>query len=207
MSRSRLRVVSIVVLSVLVAGCGGKRLPVHYYALGPADLSSSTWRSNDDAGLDVGVHAFHVEPPYARDKIVYRIGEQSPEVAFYAYHRWAGPLSRMMSGVVSAALAGTPGLRSIEPVAPGSDYRAILGGRVVALEEIDLPDGQQVRASIALTLRLDDGTELWSEVLSGTSSLRTDEVGDIVDAMRALLVELLEESRPGFEQALSAHSR
>ena len=92
MIRSRLRIVSIVVVWVLVGGCGGKRPPVHYYTLGPAEISSSTWRSNNDAGLDVGVNAFHVELPYARDKIVYRIGEQSPEVAFYAYHRWAGPL-------------------------------------------------------------------------------------------------------------------
>ena len=207
MNASRRHGVSILVLSVLVAGCGGKQRPIHYYVLGPADVSASTWSSNGDSGLDVGVTAFHVEPPYTRDRIAYRIGEDSSEVGFYAYHRWAASLSRMMPGVVAAALADTPGLRSIEPAAPGSDYGATLGGRVLALEEVDLPDGPSVRVSISLTLRLDDGTELWSDVLSGNSSVRTDEVGDIVDAMRALLAELLEQSRPGVEQALVAHSR
>ena len=27
---------------------------------------------------------------------MYRVGEDSPEVGFYAYHRWAAPLSRML---------------------------------------------------------------------------------------------------------------
>lgn len=192
--------IPVLVSVILAVGCGGKRIPVHYYTLGYHDPATTSAGSAKD--LDVGVKAFHVEPPYGRDRIVYRIGEDSAEVQFYAYHRWAASLSRMLPGVAASVLAETPGVRSMEPVVPGSDYEAYLSGRVLAMEEIDLPEGQQVRVAISLTLRLEDGTEIWSDVLSGRSSLQTDDVGDIVAAMQTVLRGLLEQTRPAIASAV-----
>ena len=90
---------------LLFAACGGKRPPNHYYLLGAPAAGDETVRrpATDPEGLRVGVRSLHVDPPYDRDSIVYRVGADSPEVGFYAYHLWAAPLARMLPGVVAAA--------------------------------------------------------------------------------------------------------
>lgn len=189
---------------LLFAACGGKRPPNHYYLLGaPAARGETAPRlATDSEGLRVGVKSLHVDPPYDRDSIVFRVGADSPEVGFYAYHLWAAPLSRMLPGVVAAAFEGTEGIGAIEPVVPGRAYEAHVTGRVQTFEEIDLPEGQRVRISLSLGLRRADGSEVWTDQVSGESDLRTDNVADIVDAMRALLGELLLEARADLESAL-----
>jgi uncharacterized lipoprotein YmbA len=189
----------------LLAACGGKRPPNHYYLLGaPASQEEAEPSpSAGSEGLHIGVKALHVDPPYDRDSIVYRVGVDSPEVGFYAYHLWAAPLSRMLPGVVASAFEGAEGIGTIEPVVPGRSYAAYVTGRVLAFEEVDLPEGQRVRISLSLRLRLADGDELWTGRLSGESGLQTDSVADIVDAMRSLVSELLREARTDLASALS----
>ena len=191
---------------LLFAACGGKRPPNHYYLLGAPALQeeAAAATATGTEGLHVGVKALHVDPPYDRDSIVYRVGSDSPEVGFYAYHLWAVPLSRMLPGVVATAFEGAEGIGTIEPVAPGQSYTAYVTGRVIAFEEVDLPEGQRVRISISLRLRLADGDELWTGQVSGESGLQTDSVADIVDAMRSLLGELLREARVELASALSS---
>jgi len=69
---------------------------------------------------------------------------------------------------------------------------------------VDLPEGQRVRISLSLRLRLADGGELWTGQVSGESGLQTDSVADIVDAMRSLLGELLQEARVELASALNS---
>jgi uncharacterized lipoprotein YmbA len=201
MKPPRAGITLVLMTPLLLAACGGKRPPSHYYLLGaPAQEEPSP--STHPAGLDIGVKAVHVDPPYDRDSIVYRVGADSPEVGFYAYHLWAAPLSRMLPGVVAAALEGTEGIGTIEPVVPGRSYSAYVTGRVLTFEEVDLPEGQRVRISLSLSLRLADATEVWTDQLSGESGLQTDRVSDIIDAMRSLLNELLREARTDLATAL-----
>ena len=78
--------------AVLALTIGCKAMPTtHYYILEPRAGSSD----DAGAGVAVGVLPFEVDPPYDQDRIVYRIGADSPKVGFYEYHRWAAPLSRM----------------------------------------------------------------------------------------------------------------
>ena len=53
-----------------------------------------------------------------------------------------------------------------------------------------------------LTLRGDDGTELWSETTTATESLDTDEVADVAEAMNRILAKALENLVPGLRGAL-----
>jgi uncharacterized lipoprotein YmbA len=189
---------------LLFAACGGKRPPNHYYLLdAPEALNEMPPRPAENfEGLLVGVESLRVDPPYDRDAIVYRVGADSPEVGFYAYHLWAAPLSRMLPGVVAAAFEGAEGIGAIEPEVPGRAYAAYLTGRVRTIEEVDLPEGQRVRISLSLGLRLADGSEVWTDLLSGEAGLQTDAVADVVDAMRLLLGELLQEARADLESVL-----
>ncbi len=190
--------VAAAILALACCGCGS--VPqTHYYVLEPQDLFST---APSGTGLSIGVETFQVDPLYDQDRIVYRMGQDSAEVGFYAYHRWAAPLSRMLPGVVAAALSGLDGVESIGPVADGRDYDAYFRGRVLAFEEIDTPEGERILVRLALTLQADDGTELWVEILDREAALTTGEVRDAVERMREALEEGLRAARPGLERAL-----
>jgi len=205
MKPQRARIALLLMASLLCAACGGKRPPNHYYLLGALASQEEAAPSSSvgSEGLHVGVKAIHVDPPYDRDSIVYRVGVDSPEVGFYAYHLWAAPLSRMLPGVVASAFEGTEGIGTVEPVVPGRSYGAYVTGRVLAFEEVDLPEGQRVRISLSLRLRLADGGERWTRRISGESGLQAENVAEIVDAMRSLLSELLREARADLALALN----
>lgn len=194
----------IVILVLTLVACG-KLPPTHYYVLEPPRASfdaTSTGGRHAEQGVDLGVEPFEIDPPYDQNRIVYRIGKTSPEVAFYAYHRWAAPLSRMLPRVAAAALRGTRGVRSVEPTAHGGDYDALLHGRVQALEEVDTVEGQTVRVRMRLVLREPDGRELWSETIAGEATLRTDDVADIVERMNSVLSGSFREARVSLAKAL-----
>ena len=179
--------------------CSCRTLPqTHYYVLEPQDVSSA---EASGSGVTIGVE-FQVDPIYDQDRIVYRIGEDTTEVGFYAYHRWAAPLSRMLPGVVAAGLAGVGGVERIEPATQGRDYDAYLRGRVLAFEEIDTPEGERILVRLTLTLLTGDGRELWVEMLDHEAALSTGDVRGVVERMQAALDEGLRASRPGLERAL-----
>lgn len=186
-------------LTFLVS-CGGAVPPTHYYVLEPHDVVAESFSNR--AGLTIGVRTFQVDPPYDQDRIVYRAGDESAEVGFYAYHRWAAPLARMLPRVVSNGLGGVPGVFSIEPAASGREYEASLRGRVLAIEEIDTPGSQRVRVRVDLTLTRKDGTEIWSQILAREAPVPSKDVAAVVHAVRTALAEEIRDSRQGLERIL-----
>ena len=197
----RLVLVTAVCLLTTCVGCG-KVPKTHYYILEPPELTQRQGREAN--GLDIGVEAFLVDPPYDQDRIVYRVGRSSPEVGFYDYHRWAAPLSRMLPKVVADSFDTVPGVASIEPTNIGRDYAAFLTGRLRAFEEIDLPEGQQVRVWLELTLTTAEGDALWVGTAAAETVARSDSVDQIVERLQAALAEGLGQARISFQQALSS---
>jgi len=155
-------------------------------------------------GLSVGVKSFRVDPPYDQDRIVYRVGDPSAEIGFYAYHRWAAPLARMLPAVVAEGLVGTVGLSTIEPVTEGRAYEAYLHGRVRVVEEVDLSSGPTIRLRTELTLRLKDGTELWNHELDGEVSTQTGQVKELVEQLNVILGGALRTARGDLARALAS---
>jgi uncharacterized lipoprotein YmbA len=203
---------AVLVMAAAIAGCG--RAPAsRYYLLQPReghDTLPALQTTIDglvgetEAGLRAGVRPFHVDPPYDQDRIVYRVGRDAVEVGFYPYDRWAVPLSRMLPSLVAELLGEATGIASMEPVVAGRTYDALLEGHLLALEEIDTPDGQYARLRLLLLLRAqgDDGI-LWEEAISREAVTQAEDVGDVVTQMRALVEDALTEARPQLEAALS----
>ncbi len=193
------------VLAALATSLACPAVPTsRYYQLrGPGDAAdAANVAARTDDGPSLGVLEFRVDPPYDQDRIVYRVGADAAEVGFYAYHRWAAPLSRMLPAVVAGALADLPGLGRVEPARPGGRYDVLLDGRLLALEEVDGGGLASVRVSLMLRLEDADGTELWSGSVAGSSSASTDEVGELVEEINRVLVEQLRSLRPELAQAL-----
>ena len=197
-------------LVAIAAGCG--RAPAsRYYLLQPreghetlAAMQTTVDGLVEDAevGLQVGVRTFQVDPPFDQDRIVYRIGRDAVEVGFYPYDRWAVPLSRMLPSLAAQLLGEATGIASMEPVVAGRAYDALLEGRLLALEEIDTPDGQYARLRLLLLLRARDESIVWEQAISREAVTEAEDVGDVVTQMRALLEDALTEARPQLEAAL-----
>jgi uncharacterized lipoprotein YmbA len=190
-------------LSASIIGCAGGLPPTHYYTLrAPQELAPETPEAMPGEGLFVGVETFVVDPPYDQDRLVYRQNPGSSEVGFYAYHRWASPLGRLLSVAIADGLRGTPGIASIEPAISGGDYSARLRGRVIHLEEVDLPEAQEARMALRLTLEGSTGEILWSQTVSGAARSRAETASEMILMIQKALDGLLLEARGGLAAAL-----
>ena len=183
----------------LFAGCA--KVPVtHYYDL--AGAATPPGPASREAGPWIGVRELVVEPPYDQDRLVYRVGDESPEVGFYAYHRWAAPLSRMLASVIARELDGAPGTGGVELAQPGRDYDAVLGGRLETFEEVDIDGVPHVRLELTLHVDAHDGASRWERRLAGGRAVPTTEVSDLVQAIRTILSEELAAVREELADAL-----
>ena len=205
----------VLLAAISVVGCS-QLPPTHYYVLeldpapggAPTGEGAAASAAADASAMSiVGVRPFAVDAPYDQDRIVYRVGEGSAEVGFYAYHLWAAPLSTMLAAAVATGLDGAPGVAAVEPVVGGRTYRAFVNGRVLAVEEIDLADRQIVRAEIELRLVDRDGAELWTDVVTARGETRTEEVGEVVEALSTALGEALGRTRESFGRAVASLGR
>ena len=188
----------VLIVGLAVAGCGGRVPTTHYYVLEPPDGARSVAAS----GLTIGVPAVRVAAPYDQDRIVYRVGENSVEVGFYAYHRWAAPLGRMLSPIIADACQGLAGVQRIEPAEADGQYDAYLHGHLTTLEEIDTPDG--VRVLVRLDLRLvRNGVTVWSDTVEHETAIDGNDVPDVVQGMASSIRTAVRTVQPALHAALT----
>ena len=181
-----------------VAGCAGRLPTTHYYVLEAQDFA----RTVPASGLTIGVPALRVAAPYDQDRIVYRVGENSVEVGFYAYHRWAAPLGRMLPPLIAEACQGLTGVQRIEPAEAERPYDAYLHGRLTTLEEIDTADG--VRVLVRLDLRLvRNGVTVWSETVEHETPIDGNDMSDVVQGMASSIRTAVETVQPALHAALT----
>jgi uncharacterized lipoprotein YmbA len=197
MKPARLTLVALM-LGLGVAGCVGTVPTTRYYVLQTQDVA----RSVPGSGLTIGVPALRVAAPYDQDRIVYRVGENSVEVGFYAYHRWAAPLGRMLPPIIAEACQGLSGVQRIEPAEPDRPYDAYLHGRLAALEEIDTQDG--VRVLVRLDLRLvRNGVTVWSETVAHETPIEGNDVRDVVQGTASSIRTAVQTVQPALRAALT----
>lgn len=195
------RIVQLLLLLLWVTAC--RSAPTtRYYVLAPSRTAPEAVTTvAETSGLRVGVEPFTVDPPYDRDQLVYRLGVDSVEVGFYSYHRWAAPLSDLVAVAMAEGLRGTPGIETIEPWSSGGDYNAFLRGRVLYLEEIDVPGQQEARLRLELRLVDVEGSMIWSQEVSGSASGQIETVAQIVEQLYAAFDQALEQARSGLSKA------
>lgn len=205
---------ALILLPVLTAALACGSIPAtHYYVLAPAAAAADPGDLNEGArqdgprqddvrpggvrpgGVRLGVETFVVDPPYDQDRLVYRVGRDAPEVGFYDHHRWAAPPGRLVATALAAGLAGTPGVAAVEPATADGRYTALLAGRVVALEEVDLPDRQLARIQVDLKLFDDAGALVWSRLVTAEEGERAETASDVMLQMQRAVAKLVDEVR------------
>lgn len=162
------RTIAIPLLLALPACFGGPAPSISYYALSPPDAVSR-------AGVApaIAVEELRAQAPYDERRIVHRTSPY--QLGYYEYDQWAAAPGVLVAEYLRRAYQASGRFGLVQPQA-SADTTAILGGQVLAFEELRVPGGggggkanpaatTPHRARVVLDLELRDaetGRILWT---------------------------------------------
>lgn len=191
----------VLVLLALTA-CAGKLPPTRHYALAP--VTGEAVAATGEVVLVL--EPFTTEPAYDDERIVYR---PSPyRLDYYNYHRWSASPGTLVGNYLEQALERTGRFRAVvrelSPQAP-----VVLGGRVVAIEEIDTSRTRWVgRIVVELTLTEPrTGAVLWTEQFDEIEPLTTQTPEGLARALSVALARIAARTAPRVDELATAAAR
>ena len=192
-------------VTLLMAGCGGKILYPHYYAL---DIPPAPGPAVSDARLPATLAVRRFEtPPYLRQgRIVYR--KAPAEIGFYDYHRWAADPAETVTAAVIDSLRSSRLFSFVKPYDGQGQQDYLMSGRLERLEEIDY--GSSVRVEAKLSAELVDlrtGATVWTGDADETLGVETRNVNSVVVEMSQAIQENIARLVASLNQQLPAKSR
>jgi len=184
------RAVLLVAVGLGTAACAGKLPETRFYQLA---LPAGTPATGD--GVALVVESLSTDSAYDDDRIVYRVTPY--RLDYYNYHRWAAAPGTLIANYLERAFenSGRFGAVSREdnPAAP-----VVLGGRVVAIEEVDESKTKWL-GRIVLELSLTDratGEVLWAQQFEETEPLPTQSPEGLARALSAALERIATRAVP-----------
>ncbi len=192
-------------ISLVIGGCSltQPKQEVQYYALalpppspapsGPAPVKAS-----------LVVRPFTAQPPYNRDRMVYR---SSPyEFDFYHYHRWVTKPSDMLTTLTRRTLQQSGLFTTVYPT-PDAQADLRLGGVVRQYEEVDQAQSWQAVLSIEVWLsRSQEPAPFWFQSYSATRLAAKRNPAAVAEAMSQNLQDILERLTHDLANVLSAQT-
>ncbi len=142
---------------IVLASCGGSAPQTRYY-----QLAAPTIARPSSGSTEIAVEPLTADGAYGDERIVYRL--DPVRLDYYDYHRWSTAPGAMIGGYLEQALAQSGEFASVTR-APTATTAVVLGGRVTALEEIDV-DAHHWIGHVALELTLRDaktGAIVWAQ--------------------------------------------
>jgi ABC-type uncharacterized transport system auxiliary subunit len=185
------RTVAVLAVVLGLAACGNKVPPTRFYQL--AEPSGSM--PPGTAGVPLVVEALTTDAAYDDERIVYRVTPY--RLDYYSYHRWSAAPGTMIANYLERAFekSGKFGAvtRDVNPAAP-----VTLGGRVVAIEEVDQSQSSWIgRIVIELTLTdASSGQLLWAEQFEETEPLAAQSPEGLARALSTALERIANRAVP-----------
>lgn len=158
-----MRLLVVIVLGAIA--CGGKVPETRFYRLAEPPGPSTPGR-----GVALAIEPFSTEPAYDDERIVYRTTPY--RLDYYDYHRWSAPPGVLIASYLERAFEQSGRLGAVTRD-DGSDAPVTLGGRVIAIEEVDVSKTKWV-GRVVVELTLTDtltGDVLWTEQFEETEPL------------------------------------
>jgi ABC-type uncharacterized transport system auxiliary subunit len=162
---------AVLVLAVALSACfgGGPAPAIQYYALSAPDAVART-----GAAPAIAVEELRAQAPYDERRIVYRTSPY--QLSYYEYDQWAADPGVLVAEYLRRAYQASGRFGLVLPQA-GADTAAILGGQVLAFEELGSggaagasakasTPGRTWKARVVLDLELRDaeaGRVLWTQ--------------------------------------------
>lgn len=184
-------------LAVVVGAlaCAPEVPGTHLYRLQPpaAPLGSEAAPCEPEARGSLLVRDLQVAAEYDDVRMAYR--ESEYQLQRYEYHEWAAPPGELVSDALRDGYAASAWFSRVEREQDAS-VAAVLHGRVLALEEVDL-DATRWVAHLRLELELLDAkthAPLWSHEYDATRPLEERSPNGLAAATSAILREVIDAS-------------
>jgi ABC-type uncharacterized transport system auxiliary subunit len=181
-------------LLVLAAACGGKLPETRYYQL--ATTASAPAPSAGRSGVVLAIQPLEADPAYDDERIVYRLNAY--RLDYYNYHRWSTTPGTLVADFLERAFERSGRFRSVTRDTTAHAAPVTLGGRLVAIEEIDRSKAQWV-GRIVVELQLTDtatGDVLWSEQFEETEPLPAQTPEGLAQAISKALDRIAQRALP-----------
>ena len=183
-------------LFVFAAACGSSPPPVRYYQIAVPEAKPA----GQGEGI-LAVERIRADAAYDDARIVYR--ESPHRLDYYHYHRWSSPPGMMLSDYLRVAYDQSGHFGSVVS-GFSDDADAILGGRLMAFEEVNETEDRWL-ARVRLELRLRDaktGELLWSSVITETEPLEEHEPEGLAKALGVAMDRIVAATGPDLRDAL-----
>ena len=177
-------------LVLALAACGGKVPATRFYQLAepPGKISSGS-------GIALVVESLTTDAAYDDERIVYRVTPY--RLDYYSYHRWSAAPGTLIANYLERAFekSGKFGAVTREPNPAAT---VTLGGRVIAIEEVDQSKTRWV-GRIVVELSLTNsatGEVLWSEQFEENEPLPVQAPEGLARALSAALERIANRAVP-----------
>ncbi|HEY1817091.1 MAG TPA: ABC-type transport auxiliary lipoprotein family protein [Kofleriaceae bacterium] len=141
----------IAMLVLVIAACGGSAPQTRYYQLAPPVAKAPEPATSS---TEIAVEPLVADGAYGDQRMIYR--SDPVRLDFYDYHRWSTAPGAMIAGFVEKALAESGQFSAVTREATATTA-VVLGGRVTALEEVDVDPHHWV-AHVAVELAARDAS-------------------------------------------------
>jgi ABC-type uncharacterized transport system auxiliary subunit len=177
-------------LVVALAACGGRLPETRYYQLAPTGKATPA----PSTGVTLGIQPLDADPAYDDDRIVYRLTPY--RLDYYNYHRWSAPPGTLVADYLervferSGRFSGVTREASTAPVT--------LGGRVLAIEEVDQSKTRWA-GRIVVELTLTDNTTgdvVWSQQFEETEPLPAQTPEGLAQALSVAMSRIAQRALP-----------
>lgn len=185
----------------LASACASTPPETHYYQLVVSRPPKPTPPSTD---LVLAIEPLAVDGAYATDRIVYRRSRY--RLDYYHYHRWSAPPSLALAEYMRQAYARTSLFARVTVEPTAAQRTATLGGRILALEEVDESDTRWL-GRVALELVLFDPTTeqpLWSGTFLEEEVLAEQSPEGLARAISVALGRIVHQSSGPIARAAAA---
>jgi uncharacterized lipoprotein YmbA len=192
--------------AALAAACGGKIPETRYYQLA-APAAAQAPEPAGAAGAGSGGLVLVLEPlsaddAYQDERIVYRTSPY--RIDYYQYHHWSASPGILIADYLEQALQRSGRFRAVvRELVDGA--AAVLGGRVIAIEEVDESRTRWLgRVVVELTLKdAQGGAVLWTRELAETEPLTVQSPEGLARALSVAMSRIAAHAIP----EIVAHAR
>lgn len=176
--------------ALAVPGCGGKMPETRYYQLA---VQGAATAPTGDAILVL--ETLITDAGYDDERMVYRANPY--RLDYYNYHRWSAAPGTLIGNYLETAFERTGQFRAVvRELTPGA--AVVLGGRVVAIEEVDNTKTKWT-GRVVVELSLTDartGESLWTEQLEEIEPLATQTPEGLAKALSVAMSRIASRAAP-----------
>ena len=178
------------VLILLLVACGGKMPETRFY-----QLAEPAGKTKGGSGVALVVEVLTTDSAYDDERIVYRVTPY--RLDYYNYHRWAAAPGTLIANYLERAFEKSGHFSAVtrepNPAAP-----VTLGGRVIAIEEVDQTKTKWL-GRIVVELTLTDsasGDVVWAQQYEETEPLPLQSPEGLARALSVALERIANRAVP-----------